>query len=804
MVHSSMEAHLEKAVRTEFIALAAVVVLLMFGRATVAIPTPFGPGSNCTRRCGDINIPYPFGLEPGCYYADWFNLTCDRSYQPPRLFLGDGTVQVLEISVSDSTVRINSSRLVYTVGTGVSTVKGTWGGLPKDGPYFLSESRSSVALLGCGTQVEVRGGVENSLIASCSATCPLDHSQRIVVEEGTACTGIGCCQANIVLGYDSYNIQINKLKASAYALTTSVYLVDRGFRYTADMSRSSIRGTDPEALPATLQWVIKKGRCPSVWRNETSPECQSLFSGCYEDDSNVADHGHRCRCFGGYHGNPYIPNGCKDIDECNLPDTYPCYGSCQNTDGDYICKCPTGYHGTYSVPNGCKDINECENKEAYSCYGICINFPGTFQCQCPSGTDGNPFAKGGCVKTKKFSADLSIGLGVSGGTIILLLLVLFGRVMMRKFKKHKVKKMKEKYFNQNHGLLLQQLISHKADIGERMIINLRELDKATNGFDRARIVGGGGHGVVFKGILDLHVVAIKKSKIIVQREIEEFINEVAILSQVNHRNVVKLLGCCLETEVPLLVYEFISNGTLYHHLHVEGPVSLKWDDRLRIAMEVARALSYLHSAASMPIFHRDIKSSNILLDDTLTAKVSDFGASRYIPIDRTGVTTAIQGTIGYLDPMYYYTGRLTDKSDVFSFGVLLLELITRKKPSLYQSSGGDGLVSQFTSLLTNGKLVDIIDPQVMEEEDGEVQEVAILASMCTKLKGEERPTMREVEMTLENILATKKQQVPCNTEVSIFDKDETVPYIQVESVTSESSRQYTMEEEILLSARYPR
>jgi serine/threonine protein kinase len=378
-----------------------------------------------------------------------------------------------------------------------------------------------------------------------------------------------------------------------------------------------------------------------------------------------------------------------------------------------------------------------------------------------------------------------------------LLLAILGPVIMRKIKQHKARKMKEKYFKQNHGLLLQQLISHKTDISERMIIKLKELEKATNGFDKARIVGGGGHGVVFKGVLDLQVVAIKKAKIIVQKEIDEFINEVAVLTQV------KLLGCCLETEVPLLVYEFISNGTLYHHLHVEGLVSLKWDDRIRIAMEISRALSYLHSAAPMPIFHRDIKSSNKVLDDTLTAKLSDFGACRYVPIDRTGVTTAIQGTIGYLDPMYYYTGRLTDKSDVFSFGVLLLELLTRKKPFVYRSDGGEGLVSHFATLLTKGKLVDIIDPQVMNEECGEVQEVSILATMCTKLRGEDRPTMREVEMILGNLLF-KKKQVSCNTVADGFGRDETGAFLPVEIVTTESSRQYTMEEEILLSARCPR
>jgi len=138
-----------------------------------------------------------------------------------------------------------------------------------------------------------------------------------------------------------------------------------------------------------------------------------------------------------------------------------------------------------------------------------------------------------------FFLGLSIGLGVGGGTS-LLLLALGGPYIMRKIKLQKVKKKKQRFFEQNRGILLQQLISHNTDISERMIITLSGIEKATNNFDRARIIGGRGHGVIFKGILDLRVVAVKRSKIVVQREINEFINEVAVLSQVNHRNVVKL------------------------------------------------------------------------------------------------------------------------------------------------------------------------------------------------------------------------------------------------------------------------
>ncbi|WVZ50137.1 hypothetical protein U9M48_001423, partial [Paspalum notatum var. saurae] len=439
-------------------------------------------------------------------------------------------------------------------------------------------------------------------------------------------------------------------------------------------------------------------------------------------------------------------------------------------------------------------VNECEHPEDNGCFGQCTNTDGGFYCRCPQGTHGDHTLPNGCRPI----AGITIGVGVSIGAGFVIL-VLITSLIVQRFKHKRIVKLKQKYFKQNRGQLFQQLVSQRADISERMIIPMDELEKATNNFDKARELGGGGHGTVYKGILsDLHVVAIKKSKIAVQKEIDEFINEVAILSQIHHRNVVKLFGCCLETEVPLLVYEFISNGTLYQHLHVDGPLSLSWATRLRIASEIATALAYLHSSISIPIIHRDIKSTNILLDDTMTSKVSDFGASRYIPVHKTGLTTRVQGTIGYLDPNYFYTSRLTDKSDVYSFGVVLAELLTRKKPCSYLSADGDGLVSHFVNLLSEENLAEILDPQVIEEGGEDVQQVAILAASCIKLRAEDRPTMRQVEFVLEGIQASSKHGQN-NMDRTVINCPSTLDGQSVEQL----SRRYSLEQEFLMSATYP-
>jgi serine/threonine protein kinase len=344
--------------------------------------------------------------------------------------------------------------------------------------------------------------------------------------------------------------------------------------------------------------------------------------------------------------------------------------------------------------------------------------------------------------------------GTSAGLIVLFVAI---SILYLTYQKRKLIKLKQKFFQQNGGsILLQQLSIGEDSSQSAHIFTEEELKKATKNYDESLIIGRGGFGTVFKGILpDNKIVAVKKSKIIDASQIEQFINEVVVLSQINHRNVVKLLGCCLETEVPSLVYEFVSHGTLFDFIQStkDSANNPTWKTRLRIAAETAGALSYLHSSASIPIIHRDVKSTNILLDENYTAKVSDFGASRLVPLDQTEIATMVQGTLGYLDPEYMQTHQLTEKSDVYSFGVVLAELLTGDKPlSFNRPEESISLSMHFLSCLKQDKIFEAIQVGILKDDNKkDIKEVAILAARCLRLRGDERPSMKEVAMELEGL-----------------------------------------------------
>ena len=236
-----------------------------------------------------------------------------------------------------------------------------------------------------------------------------------------------------------------------------------------------------------------------------------------------------------------------------------------------------------------------------------------------------------------------------------------------------------------------------------------------------------------------------------------------------------------------MVYEFIPNGTLFQYLHEENEeFPLTWDMHLKISIEIAGALFYLHSAASSPIYHRDIKSTNILLDEKYRAKIADFGTSKSIAIDQTHVTTQVHGTFGYLDPEYFQTSQFTEKSDVYSFGVVLVELLTREKPvSSTRSEASRSLSIYFLHSVEENHLFDILDDRVKKEGDKEeVITVANLAKRCLHLNGRKRPPMREVAIELQGIQKTSDDQQ--NYEELQFSRSEEIEHSDV-SFTSTGS-----------------
>lgn len=297
------------------------------------------------------------------------------------------------------------------------------------------------------------------------------------------------------------------------------------------------------------------------------------------------------------------------------------------------------------------------------------------------------------------------------------------------------------------------------------MFSLKEVKKATNGFSRDRILGVGGFGEVYKGELqDGTIVAVKSAKVGNIKSTQQVLNEVGILSQVNHKNLVRLLGCCIGAEQPLMIYEYISQGTLHDHLHGKCSVFLNWKTRLRIALQTAEALAYLHSSAYTPIYHRDVKSTNILLDDEFNAKVSDFGLSRLASPGLSHISTCAQGTLGYLDPEYYRNYQLTDKSDVYSYGVVLLEMLTSQRAIDFSRNEDDVNLAIYVSQRANGgSVMEIVDPRLLGEEPmvelmTSMKLFSEIALACLREKKGERPSMKDVVQEIQSIVENLDQE----------------------------------------------
>ncbi|CAO2815056.1 unnamed protein product [Amaranthus hypochondriacus] len=292
------------------------------------------------------------------------------------------------------------------------------------------------------------------------------------------------------------------------------------------------------------------------------------------------------------------------------------------------------------------------------------------------------------------------------------------------------------------------------NIGWGRWYSLKELEIATRGFSDENIIGEGGYGIVYKGVLeDGSIVAVKNLLNNKGQAEKEFKVEVEAIGKVRHKNLVGLVGYCADGPQRMLVYEYVDNGNLEQWLHgdVDGVSPLSWDIRMKIAIGTAKGLAYLHEGLEPKVVHRDVKSSNILLDKNWNAKVSDFGLAKLLGSEASYVTTRVMGTFGYVSPEYASTGMLSEGSDVYSFGVLLMELITGRCPVDYSKPPGEmNLVDWFKGMVANRRAEEMLDPLIdVKPSSRALKRVLLICLRCIDLDANHRPKMGQIVHMLE-------------------------------------------------------
>ncbi|KAK1285761.1 putative LRR receptor-like serine/threonine-protein kinase [Acorus calamus] len=365
-------------------------------------------------------------------------------------------------------------------------------------------------------------------------------------------------------------------------------------------------------------------------------------------------------------------------------------------------------------------------------------------------------------KPDLFNTKLSIGaiLGIVGASCVVIVLIVIVFWYFLRCRNHEDKELRSLYLQTGH-------------------FSLSQIKSATENFDSSNKIGEGGFGPVYKGILSNGVrIAVKQLSSMSKQGNREFMNEIGIISALEHPNLVKLFGCCIEGNQLLLVYEYMENNSLAHVLFgtQEQQLKLSWSTRRRICLGIARGLAYLHEESRLKIVHRDIKATNILLDKDLNAKISDFGLAKLKEEENTHISTRVAGTIGYMAPEYAMRGYLTDKADVYSFGVVMLEIVSGKSNNTFRPEESVHLLDWASLLKQRGSLLELVDQSLGSHyTKTEALNMLELAHICTKPSPTLRPTMSAVVSMLEGKQPVCAPPVPSSTDVNdwklkVFDK----------------------------------
>uniref|UniRef100_A0A0D9XVH7 non-specific serine/threonine protein kinase n=1 Tax=Leersia perrieri TaxID=77586 RepID=A0A0D9XVH7_9ORYZ len=653
------------------------------------------PVMNCDvdRKCGDVSIPYPFGIGHDCAWpSPGFNISCNHSFSPPKPYLGN--IEIIGISLEAGEARIYTAVLLDCF-TSYNTTEhddkqtdNSWQLYLHDSPFLFAPSKNEFTGIGCGTAVYLGGRDDGSYYTGCVTTCAsLDDAAH----DGEHCTGLGCCQVPSIphnlTTLDIWSEGIGNPEWNRSAPCSYAFVAEKGWYnfsrqdFGRNGSKSFTMSDGFRSVPTVLDWAIRSnGSCSLV--PPGAPAYVSAHSYCFNATNGD---GYLCNCSTGYAGNPYVVGGCTNIDECNpsiYKERYPCqYGTCHDLEGGYECKCSFGRKRDHNNSNVCQPI----------------------------------LSKSAIVERKLQDS-----------------------------------------FNRNGGHILERM-------GIK-IFTKKDLKRITK--DYSTIIGEGNFGKVYRGTTDDDQEVAVKCFIKVDKANKiDFTHEVDIQPRISHENVVRLVGCCLQTDDPMLVFEYIPKRSLHDVLHGNGinfndiqKQSISLQVRLCIAIESTEALVYLHTSANQKVLHGDIKSSNILIDNEFIPKVADFGISRLLPKTKHH-TSLVVGDRSYMDSIYFRTGHLTEKSDVYSFGIVLLELITRKKAKYGENKSLQ--IDFVTSYKTDSRAREMFDNEIASPEViGCLDMISRIAFQCLKDDVDERPRM---ELVLEQLHLVRKELMDAKT-----------------------------------------